>query len=58
MLTQRGCSFTCHDMNDVHIRQECDTVHVDLFNSISQIPNNEKSDVAKTHRFCLFLADK
>ncbi len=29
-------------MNVVDIEQACDTLHIDLFNSISQKSNNEK----------------
>ncbi len=36
---KRSCSFA---MNDVHIGQQYDMLHVDLFNSIYQKSNNEK----------------
>ncbi len=40
-------------MNDVHIEQPSDMLHVDLFNSIYQKYNNEKD----TH-LTLFFDDK
>ncbi len=38
MLIQRRCTFA---MNDAQIGQASDTLHVDLFTSISQKSNNE-----------------
>ncbi len=48
-------SFT---MNDVHIEQPYDMLHVYLFNSIYQKSNNEKMTSPKDTDLTLFLDDK
>ncbi len=40
--SQEVFSFICHVMNDVQTERPCETLHIDLFNSVSQKSNNEK----------------
>ncbi len=40
MLIPQSCSF---DINDTQFEQACDTLHVDLFNSICQKSNKDKT---------------
>ncbi len=45
-------------MNDVHIGQPYDMLHVNLFNSIYQKSNNEKITWPKDTDLTVFLDDK
>ncbi len=45
-------------MTDIHIEQTYDTLHVDLFNSISQKSINKKMTSPKDTGKTLFLDDK
>ncbi len=45
-------------MNDVQMGQACDTLHVDLFNSILKKSNNEKMMSPKIHILTVFPDDK
>ncbi len=45
-------------MTDIHIEQQYDTMHVDLFNNIYQKSHNEKMMLPKVTYLTLFFDDK
>ncbi len=55
MLIPRSSSFICQEL--LYIEHPYDMVHVDLFNSIYQMSNNDKMTPKDTD-LTLFLDDK